>query len=93
MGANYARMEVEGQPDGVWNVDLSKLTCGCKYHFKFGTCIHIIVGLQVKYYAGLDGKRTLVNRSVSRKRRKNSKESGRVKAGRPRNNGHALSLV
>ncbi|KAE9301330.1 hypothetical protein PF008_g22788 [Phytophthora fragariae] len=91
MGANYARMENEGQPDGGWHADLSKLTCGCKYHFKFAICIHVIFGLQVKYYTGLDGKRTLVNRSVPKKRRQARTGYTRVPAGRPRTNGHALS--
>ncbi|KAE8889525.1 hypothetical protein PF005_g18982 [Phytophthora fragariae] len=42
MGANYARMETDGQPGGGWHVDLSKFTCGWKYHFKFAICIHVI---------------------------------------------------
>ncbi|ETN23726.1 hypothetical protein PPTG_00257 [Phytophthora nicotianae INRA-310] len=72
MEVNYARMEVAGQPEGGWNVDLSTNSCGCKYYFKFAVCIHVIFALQIKSYTGLDGKRTLVNRSVSRKRRRSS---------------------
>ncbi|ETP27147.1 hypothetical protein F441_00313, partial [Phytophthora nicotianae CJ01A1] len=40
MEVNYARMEVAGQPEGGWNVDLSTNSCGCKYYFKFAVCIH-----------------------------------------------------
>ncbi|ETP00113.1 hypothetical protein F441_22465 [Phytophthora nicotianae CJ01A1] len=47
--------------------------------------------VDVKHYTGLDGKRTLVNRSVSRKRRRTRTGSARVPAGRPRTNGHALT--
>ncbi|KAG3001922.1 hypothetical protein PC119_g16539 [Phytophthora cactorum] len=35
MGSNYARMETEGQPEGGWSVDVTAMSCGCKYHFKF----------------------------------------------------------
>ncbi|OWZ17161.1 hypothetical protein PHMEG_0008939 [Phytophthora megakarya] len=49
-------------------VDVSKLSCGCKYHFKVGICIHVHLALEIKYYSGLDGKRPLVNRSAPRKR-------------------------
>jgi hypothetical protein len=93
MGVNYARMESEGQPDGGWSVDLGSMTCGCKYYFKFEVCIHLVFALQVKHYTGMDGKRTLVNRSVAGKRRRTTRKSSiRVPAGRPRTNGHALSI-
>ncbi|KUF85221.1 hypothetical protein AM587_10001200 [Phytophthora nicotianae] len=99
MGTNYARMEMEGQPDGGWSVDVTAMTCGCKYYFKFSICIHLLFALQVKSYTGLDGKRTLVNRTVARKRRRTrqatlhiSGASSQVPAGRPRTNGHALSM-
>ncbi|OWZ09106.1 LOW QUALITY PROTEIN: hypothetical protein PHMEG_00018244 [Phytophthora megakarya] len=92
MGANYARMEVEGQSDGGWEVDVSAQTCVCKYHFKFAMCIHVLFALQVKSYTGTDGKRTLVNRSATRKRRRTqTTATSRVAAGRPHTNGHALS--
>ncbi|OWY90785.1 hypothetical protein PHMEG_00040928, partial [Phytophthora megakarya] len=93
MGANYARMEVEGQPDGGWEGDVSAQTCGCKYYFKFAMCIHVLFALQIKSYTGTDGKRTLVNRLVTRKRRRpRTTATSRVPASRPRTNGHALSL-
>ncbi|ETM99060.1 hypothetical protein PPTG_24487 [Phytophthora nicotianae INRA-310] len=49
------------------------------------------------WYTGLDRKRTLVNRTVVRKRRRTQQASSnglssRVPAGRPQTNGHALSL-
>ncbi|ETI57361.1 hypothetical protein F443_00333 [Phytophthora nicotianae P1569] len=92
MGVNYARMEVAGQPEGGWNVGLSTNSCGCKYYFKFAVCIHVLFALQINSYTGLDGKRTLVNRSVSRKRRRPSITSVRVPAGRPLANRHALNM-
>ncbi|KAF4320036.1 hypothetical protein BBO99_00005967 [Phytophthora kernoviae] len=45
----------------------------------------------VKHYTGLDGKRTLVNRSVPQKRRKTRTANTRVSAGHPQMNGYALS--
>ncbi|ETP04188.1 hypothetical protein F441_18964 [Phytophthora nicotianae CJ01A1] len=66
MGVNYARMEVVGQPEGCWHVNLSTNSCGCNYYFKFEICVHVLFALQIKDYTGLDGKRTLVNRSVSK---------------------------
>ncbi|KAE9097960.1 hypothetical protein PF010_g15758 [Phytophthora fragariae] len=45
----------------------------------------------LKNYTGLDGKRTLVNRSVSKKRRRTPAVNARAAAGRPPTNGHALS--
>ncbi|ETP53177.1 hypothetical protein F442_01898 [Phytophthora nicotianae P10297] len=97
MGTNYARMETEGQPDGGWCVDVASMTCECKYYFKFAICIHVLFALQVKSYTGLDGKRTLVNRTVVRKscctqQASPNGSSSRVPAGRPQTNGHALSL-
>jgi hypothetical protein len=77
MRANYVRTELEGQPDDGWHVNTRKLTCGCKYNFKFAICIPVVFALQVKHYTGLDGKRTLVNRSASRKRRQTSTTSAR----------------
>ncbi|ETI51446.1 hypothetical protein F443_05183 [Phytophthora nicotianae P1569] len=47
-------MEVAGQPEGGWNVDLSTNSCGCKYYFKFAICIHVLFALQKKSYTGLD---------------------------------------
>ncbi|ETN24222.1 hypothetical protein PPTG_00639 [Phytophthora nicotianae INRA-310] len=91
MGSNYGRMKPEGHPEGGWNVDVTTMSCGCKYHFKFAVCIHVLFALQVKPYTGLDGKRTLVDRSASRKRRRTRTGSARVPAGRPRTNGHALT--
>ncbi|KAG3048130.1 hypothetical protein PC121_g19660 [Phytophthora cactorum] len=69
MGSNYARMETEGQPEGGWSIDVTAMSCGYKYHFKFAICIHVLFALQLKHYTGLDVKRTLVNRLVSKKRR------------------------
>ncbi|ETO84108.1 hypothetical protein F444_01959 [Phytophthora nicotianae P1976] len=97
MGTNYARMETEGQPDGGWCVDGASMTCECKYYFNFAICIFLLFALQVKRYTGLDRKRTLVNRTVVRKRRRTQQASSnglssRVPAGRPQTNGHALSL-
>ncbi|OWY92451.1 hypothetical protein PHMEG_00038553 [Phytophthora megakarya] len=88
IGANYARMELEVNPmvAGMW---MYASSC---YHFKFGICIHVIFALQIKYYTGLDGKRTLVNRSAPRKRHQPAKTRTRVPSGRPRHNGHTLSL-
>ncbi|KAE8908500.1 hypothetical protein PF003_g8080 [Phytophthora fragariae] len=76
MGSNYARMELEGQPESGWEVDVSKLSCECKYNFKFALCIHVLFALQLKNYTGLDGKRTLVNRSVSKMRRRTGSTVG-----------------
>ncbi|ETO81933.1 hypothetical protein F444_03835 [Phytophthora nicotianae P1976] len=56
---NYARMEMEGQPDGGLSVDVSTMTCECKYFFKFAICIHLLFALQEKSYTGLDGKKLL----------------------------------
>ncbi|ETP21745.1 hypothetical protein F441_04804 [Phytophthora nicotianae CJ01A1] len=92
MRVNYARMEVAGQPESGWNVDLSTNSCGYKYYFKFAVCSHVLFALQIKSYTGLDGKRTLVNRSMSRKRRRPSTTSVRVPAGRPLANQHALNM-
>ncbi|KAE9165192.1 hypothetical protein PF002_g31415, partial [Phytophthora fragariae] len=50
MGSNYARMELEGQPESGWEVDVSKLSCECKYNFKFALCIHVLFALQLKNY-------------------------------------------
>ncbi|KAE9213906.1 hypothetical protein PF004_g15203 [Phytophthora fragariae] len=60
-------------------------------NFKFALCIHVLFALQLKNYTGLDGKRTLVNRSVSKKRRRTPAVNARAAAGRPPTNGHALS--
>ncbi|KAE9265463.1 hypothetical protein PF008_g31855 [Phytophthora fragariae] len=91
MGSNYARMELEGQPESGWEVDVSKLSCECKYNFKFALCIHVLFALQLKNYTELDGKRTLVNRSVSKMCRRTPAVNARAAAGRPPTNGHALS--
>ncbi|POM68192.1 Hypothetical protein PHPALM_15676 [Phytophthora palmivora] len=92
MSANYARMEVEGQPEGGWNVDVSTLSCGCKYNFKFSICIHVLFALQLKNYTGLDGKQTLVNRFVPKKRRRTQTSRSRIPEGRRLTNGYALSI-
>lgn len=91
MGSNYARMELEGQLECGWEVDVSAMSCGCKYNFKFGLCIHVLFALQLKNYTGLDGKRTLVIRSVPKKHRRTRTVATRVPTGRPKTNGHALS--
>ncbi|OWZ03001.1 hypothetical protein PHMEG_00025339 [Phytophthora megakarya] len=83
-------MDLEGQPDGGGNVDVSKLSCGCKYHLKFGICIHALFTLQIKYYTA-DSCQPF----GSKKRRqpaKTAKTRTCVPAVRPRHNGHALSL-
>ncbi|ETI34319.1 hypothetical protein L916_18476, partial [Phytophthora nicotianae] len=54
MGVNYARMEVVGQPEGCWHVNLSTNSCGCNYYFKFEICVHVLFALQIKDYTGLD---------------------------------------
>ncbi|ETL82328.1 hypothetical protein L917_17498 [Phytophthora nicotianae] len=91
MGVNYARMEVFGQPEGGWHVDLSTNSCGWKYYFKFAICIHVRFALQIKNYTRLDGKRTLANRSVSKNRSRSDTPSARVPAGRPLVKRHALN--
>jgi hypothetical protein len=83
MGKNYGRMEVESQPPDGWLVDIAQRWCGCRFWFKFGTCIHLIHALSISDRMTLSGKRTLVNRNASKKA---------VKRGRPRANGPALSL-
>jgi hypothetical protein len=87
MGANYARMEVEGQPWGGWGVDVERQLCPCNYWFVFGSCIHVLFALRSTASVDSRGHEILVDR---RKRRR-----GRVavidNAGRPRSNGPALT--
>eukprot|EP00644_Phytophthora_capsici_P013282 jgi/Phyca11/101458/e_gw1.5.411.1 len=46
MGANYARMEVQGQPWGGWPVDVTHRWCPCGYYFAFGVCVHVLFALR-----------------------------------------------
>jgi hypothetical protein len=85
MSWNQARMEWEGQPDGDWFVNVDTNYCQSRYFFKFAMCTHLLFAL-----AWLDRRmpweppapRKFFNRSVSR-----------ASSGRPRQAGHALSMV
>ncbi|POM81486.1 Hypothetical protein PHPALM_538 [Phytophthora palmivora] len=46
MGANYARMEVEGQSWGGWLVDVNRRWCKCSYSDAFGICIHVLFAIK-----------------------------------------------
>ncbi|KAE8890988.1 hypothetical protein PF005_g8850 [Phytophthora fragariae] len=83
MGSNCARMEVLGQPVNGWEVNIALRWCPCKYHQKFGACVHLLFALSQRNYVGPNGKRMMANRRITR---------GKAIAGRPRINGPALSL-
>ncbi|RLN95579.1 hypothetical protein BBJ28_00020192 [Nothophytophthora sp. Chile5] len=87
MGANYARMEVEGQPWGGWAVDVERQWCPCNYWFVFGSCIHVLFALRSTASVDSRGHEILIDRRKHRR--------GRVavidNACRPRSNGPALT--
>lgn len=70
MGANYARMEVAGQPWGGWSVDVDNMWCPCNYWFVFGVCVYVLFALRVTDYVDSSGRSIL----VSRKKRKRGTE-------------------
>ncbi|KUF96258.1 hypothetical protein AM588_10005890 [Phytophthora nicotianae] len=89
MGANYARMEVLGQPAGGWPVNIERQWCPCHYCFVFGTCVHVLYALRVTEYLDSCGRAIL----VSRKKRKRTALTAPDTGGRPRSAGPALSFV
>eukprot|EP00644_Phytophthora_capsici_P003947 jgi/Phyca11/108692/e_gw1.15.210.1 len=85
MGANYARMEVEGQPWGGWPVDITSRWCPCSYCFAFGVCVHVLYALKVTQHVDSSGRNVFVNRN---KRKRGGDSSG----GRPLSVGPALTF-
>ncbi|RLN44479.1 hypothetical protein BBJ28_00023857 [Nothophytophthora sp. Chile5] len=67
MGANYARMEVEGQPWGGWAVDVERQWCPCNYWFVFDSFIHVLFALRSTASVDSRGHEILIDR---RKRRR-----------------------
>lgn len=90
MGAQYARMEQEGQPDTGWEVDVSLGYCPCSYNFTFKVCIHSVYDQRYVNNVGSDGHARLVYRGPNKRKRGPESSSG-VSPGRPRNNDPALS--
>ncbi|KAF1787037.1 hypothetical protein GQ600_15304 [Phytophthora cactorum] len=88
MRANYARMEVKGQPWGGWLVDIDNQGCPCNYCIAFGVCVHVVYALRTREHVDNRGRNVLVNRS---KRRRGANE-GENCGGRPRLAGQALTF-
>ncbi|ETL83454.1 hypothetical protein L917_16606 [Phytophthora nicotianae] len=76
MGANYARMEVQGQPWGGWPVDITHRWCPCGYCYEFGICVHVLFALRATETVDSSGRNVVVNRN---KRKRSGGDSG----GRP----------
>ncbi|ETI36520.1 hypothetical protein F441_17225 [Phytophthora nicotianae CJ01A1] len=85
MGANYARMEVQGQPWGGWPVDITHRWCPCGYCYAFGICVHVLFALRATETVDSSGRNVLVNRN---KRKRSGGDSG----GRPRAVGPDLTF-
>ncbi|ETM32417.1 hypothetical protein L914_20164 [Phytophthora nicotianae] len=62
MGVNYASMEVEGQPDGGWTVNLTRRWCECNYCYAFGVCVHILYAVRSQDYIDGSGRETFILR-------------------------------
>ncbi|POM62052.1 LOW QUALITY PROTEIN: hypothetical protein PHPALM_28833, partial [Phytophthora palmivora] len=91
MGVNYARMEFEDMPGVGWEVDRK---CMCRYFRKFATCVHLLFAMRLRSYMDCNGNEMLVNRSISRKRKRSSRQGFAAPApGRPLKSGQALSFV
>ncbi|GMF40719.1 unnamed protein product [Phytophthora fragariaefolia] len=90
MGANYARMEVEGQPSGGWIVDTYHRSCGCNYFYAFRVCVHVLFAVQSCDHLDSQGREVL----VSRKKRKRGAPDNRTNnpGGRPALVGPALTF-
>ncbi|KAF1782401.1 hypothetical protein GQ600_19764 [Phytophthora cactorum] len=67
MGTNYARMEVDGQPTNGWEVDIALLWYPCKYHQKFGACVHLIFALRQRNYVGPNSNRMMASQRITRR--------------------------
>eukprot|EP00644_Phytophthora_capsici_P013947 jgi/Phyca11/120125/e_gw1.40.376.1 len=89
LGANYARIEVEGQPWSGRSVDLDHQWCPCGYRFVFESCIHIRFALRATAHVDSSGRDILMSRSKKRRTGVAVIES----VGRPRTVGSALSFT
>ncbi|KAG2907774.1 hypothetical protein PC119_g22955 [Phytophthora cactorum] len=63
MGANYARMDLQGQQLGGWAVDLDNLWCPCNDWYAFGVCVHIMYALRLSEHVDSRERSVLVNRN------------------------------
>ncbi|RLN89317.1 hypothetical protein BBJ28_00023230 [Nothophytophthora sp. Chile5] len=70
LGVNYARMELAGQPERGWVVDVTGGWCRCRYWSKFGACVHIVHAQKEAGLVNADGDELLVDRRPTRKKKR-----------------------
>lgn len=92
MGLNYARMEVEGQPEGGWNVDLNRRWCGCNYCYAFGVCVHVLYAVRTQDYIDASGREILISRNMQKSSGAAASKNSGQRGGRPTTVGPALTF-
>ncbi|RLN88063.1 hypothetical protein BBJ28_00003622 [Nothophytophthora sp. Chile5] len=92
MGLNYARMEVEGQPNGGWTVDLSRRWCECNYCYAFGVCVHVLYAVRTLDYIDGSGREILVSRNKQKNNGVATSTNLGQRGGRPTMVGPALTF-
>lgn len=67
LGANYARMEIEGQPPIGWPVDVVRRTCSWCVWNKSAYCVHLRFAMQRSALVDSVNRDILMDHSLARK--------------------------
>eukprot|EP00644_Phytophthora_capsici_P009235 jgi/Phyca11/131458/e_gw1.106.78.1 len=92
MGLNYARVEVEGQPEGGWDVDLNRRWCDCNYCYAFGVCVHVLYAVRTQDYIDASGREILISRNIQKSSGVAASRNTGHRGGRPTTVGPALTF-
>lgn len=78
-----ASMETRAMPTPGWAVNMKDSSCPCNFWINYGSCIHVLDGMEIRCTTDQMGRETLVNRSAS------TRKGTSARVGRPKKNRQA----